>query len=1754
MEKSRNEKRTAGSAAKGKTSRLKKLAIFLLIIAAISIFGTLAWRYYIADKLKDYLITLAEQSINGRIEYDAISVNVFTGKARVKNLRVFLIGESEPVIRVPNADVDVFALRDKKVNLNVEGATITLVREPDGSINLLGLYKKPVEEKKPEWDIFVGLSAIRVDFTDKLGIPKDEVEELRKSDGLLQFESALAGLGVIPVADFPVRDFTFTASFERISGFFRSTAASEETTTEIKGFHEGTPFNADFKMNALTKRSSGNLVWNDDNYSTLKKYAEQISPYISPMNIDFQLREIKASFAGATGGQFGVNVSGTIENGTASIPDLEKIEIASLGFEFDSGSGELRVKNLAASYGDARLASAGEISFKESTLDASADVSNLDLATVPFETPLKGVLDASVTLTGSLGSPDIKGNASLTGSSYDKVRLGTVLAKFNSNQTGVNIESISMSGGDLIASGSGHFSRDGSANIDFSIPPTSVDAFAKLADMQIPAKGRVAITGNLNYSKSGGLRVTGNASSAELNTGGKLLGVVRTGFSFDGRNTNLSNLSFNWDAGGGVTVRTLAHVSTSGLAGGATKFSVDGRSVFAGMKSFEQPEEARLATDFVGLLPMTDEAGLFFDPNQPQRGIVIYSTDPTRIGMEVWWPRLPENADAVDAESVSLTGEVVIPAAEFEPSAPSPGWLMHGVLSAAAPASPRTVVMQAGGYPEVTFSVDAEIGGGGGGKAQPFTATGDLKLERFFLQPILVELRGEGTLDNSRIYATATGRYKKRGFTARAGYGYKSKGNHDYDIHLLYGNSDFTLKGELNPADGAISASLNSEAIQLEDLLDLDGIYGSSQLAGDVSGTLANPKVKGALEFESAEYASSAPPYPTFELRDGSIPFAYGERAVHIAGGRMKFGESELSLSGLVSEGEMSVQLSSSEFSLGDVAGVLAPEVEIDGRGELIAKLSGTLHEPLYTLDFVQNAGAVNGIPFSDAVLAVSGDLELLHLKALRLGSEGGSVNASGDLSLDKEHRVSANLVLEKFQVGLITPLFMQKGDTALHGLVDGNASISGTVKSVVSEVSIELSEGRILNQEIEGILEFNTTKDEIRLTAFEASAGDSTVMMEGVIRDTIAQSELSIDIPYLDLALLNPFMNLSVEEGFWGVISAGTIAKQSERGPYMAGYLSGSGGLGFGIIALAGVSGNFNIYSDSIELREFKLTTEDSVLEADGDLPIKLLSPETRRAIEEGTLRDLPAGFAGGAARGRAPHEAPESERFNLSLRAENFKLDYLSRILPDTGISVGGTVTANLEVGGTPEFPIVEGTVDFAVRDFDYQNMVSVGSVDGKINVNYDPDIVAQTFWLENFVIGEPEAGAEQPAPRGRRSENADDAKKTHNITLDGGGSFRLMPFLLFDLGISGKLNNFERFLLSNIYRGPIAGEFVLEKDISDANIHVGGFVTLKQGGTFTIHAPEAQASAPKPLPVTFGTYLAAGTSEASGAIQPPQTGGRFSQRSLSPFKVFIEQGVNVRFPPIVDLRAEIQSAVDNSGKVSPLLIQGDFPNVSITGTLQSYKGSLIVLRHTFRVVDPPFEIRFDPMWGLVPYLRGRAAVVITQRSDASLAGFDSFAEDLTVYVNLDSLATELDDISMTSDPPLSQDEIARRLLGVLPPEGSVQGLTPEIREELYKVVGARVGRILEDKLNLDQFLLTIGDENVFYIDIEKELTDRISVLYSTELFGSDRSEKREQFGIRFLFLKRRLTRAYLELMYDNSDSKFQGHEIRIVLRQRY
>ncbi|MCD6119845.1 hypothetical protein J7K50_08430 [bacterium] len=1772
--------------------RAHRFRIFLLLLAIFILVAIPIWRFYIATNLKNYLVSLAETHINGKIDFDSIQVNPITGRVRIRNASVKLPGEDMPVIEVPEVSVDVFKLREQNIDIVLEVPTVRLVRERDGLINLQKLVKPAEEEKAPtKWNIELSFNGMFLYVTDNIGIPPDTLAKIRGgNNALASFEKACAGLGVKPVSEYNPDEFEQRIVFERLSGILRMDAEKNELACSLTGLHKDSKFSGSFRINRESGDLSASMEWGKENYALFAPFIDQLTPFMSPLEPTLVLDSVKADIAGTVGDLIGARIACRVSNVGVSIPDYPRVQIDNADFIWDTGSGLLQIGGFNLSAGDALADAFGTVELGQKTLDLTASVAGFDLDLLPVEIPVAGTLAAKLNIGGAFDDPVIHGWAGLSHTRWENHDLGAADADFTATLNTVSLERFAMGGGEIVMSGSGLVTTAPSAEIDFSLASTPISTLAKYMNTEIPASGRIAAQGKFNLDPSGNVSVTGKVQSPEILANEKRLESVRTDFQYDGEGFEATNLSFNYRQGGDVAARTVMNIKSGNLAGEHPSFTVSGKTSLPGVPQIEVPLEGPSSTDIVGLFPEMGDEDLFYDPNAPKKGVVILSTDPSRIGEEVWWPRLSENetgTETTENEGAGVSGNAGESGnasqsgqGNAEPGAPGTLWLREGVLSHIAgelshpEAGIIAVAVRSNPCPFITYNAEVSLDSLAGLAIPTVNTKGTMSLEGLLIKPIEMEFTGSGALNELKLYLSAGGRYKKRGYTVRTGYQMRKNAPHEFDLYLLYGNSDFTVKGTLDPATNILSADVLSEAIQLEDLLDLEGIYGTATLSAKVGGTINSPRAKGDLLLESAEYESSKPPYPIFEIREGRFPFTVDLNEIKIENGAFSFGNSTLSLAGRSSKGEMSVTLTGSDFSLESFTKVIAPDVTIEGKGDLVVRVAGTLRNPEYSLDFGQDDGSLNDIPFGDAELVAVGDVRLLDITKLHLGSDDGDIDAKGRLSFEEDRAIKGSLTLSKFQIGLVSALFMT-GGTMLDGLIDGSVEISGTLDSPRSNVELTLSDGKIQDQEISADLQFSTEPDRIVLDFFELYAGDSTVLMNGVIRDTIAESQLEIEIPYLDLSLLNHIAGFTAEEGFWGAISITTRVKTSERGPYMAGSINGSDDLGFGRISLASMDGAFDIYPDMFLFKEFKFSTKDSVLVVDGRVPIKGLSEAMLETLKTGKITEIPVGFSESETLRRPePSENGSDEEFSLNLRAENFSLEYVSTVLPDIGLEIGGTVTANMNVSGAAEFPVVSGTIDLAARDIRYLDIASVGGVEGEIFVEYDPDLASQKFSLGRFVVTDPETSAGAPSKDGKRKGENSDSVQPHTIEVGGGGTFRLKPFTLYTLDMSAILSNFERFQLLDIYKGPVEGELFLGKELDDINVHIGGSITLERGGTITLQAPDPDAPPAAPLPITIGTRLGGMSAAFSRTASAPETESsatdngkesgmqqsayeRMSGLPLIPFKVYVKPGVSVRFPPVVDIRAEIEGAKDDKGEILPLKISGHYPDISMQGKLESYKGSLIVHRHTFRVVDPPFEIRFDPMYGLLPYLKGKAAVVIPggARGSDSLGEFSGgFDDDLTIYVSLDCSVDDLSQITLTSEPPLSEEEIKRRMLGVLPPEGSVQGLTPEIRDELYNLVGARVSRLLEDKLNIEQLTLRIGEENELYIDVEKYLSANVSVLYSATLFGNEALDEREKIGLRYLFLKKKLLRAYIEAFYDNSGSGFTGNEIRIVLRRKF
>ncbi|MEP0814815.1 MAG: hypothetical protein HRF49_09165 [bacterium] len=1755
--------------------RLVLAALVWLAIIAATVFAL--FRFYLGGMISKLLVKIANDNLNGTVEFERISLNVFTGTARVSDIRIFDIEGGSPVVEVPEVEIDVWPLLGKNFTATIKNARISAVRNPDGSINLLRLLKPREEKREPAWNATIDWYGITIDADDNFGIPPEQLARMRGENGsITKAEKFIALLG-LEADKAQTKRFSHSITLERISGALRFKAAGREATARFKGRHGQTDFSGDAFLNLESGRASANLTWGREDFEFIRAYAEQALPVISKLDPRLEIERVQIEYARMSDGTWGAKIDVDLPLASATFYRDTPFALTDSKVTYDTGAKLLEIKNAGARFGEAAASLSGSADFANETLDFQVAIRDFDLSVLPAANAPSGILSGDFKVGGTFSSPMIRGGAKATGVFAAGHAIGSVEADFTASPERAAISRYSVYGGEIAVSGSGIVTNAPSAEFNYVFPPTQISRLERLAGAKKGyVEGLIGSSGRVSYA-DGSLSVSGNALSPRLIASNVEVEGVRAEFKFDGRSLAIPSLRFDYSAPGGVTIETTARVKAANLSGGKIQVEVESESRLIGLEWAEHHRPpAAAAADLFGIVP---ETGLAVDPNAPKRGVVIESTDPSRIGMETWWPRKQDGlesgisdgqAEVEEAEIVESVLGILAP-----PVMKTVAWLREGEL-APKERGGKSVPAADGAVPVVKYVGLAVLDPAArGGQPPNITLEGRMTAEGILLRPVDVEIKSEGAAGESWIYATATGKYKDRGFMARAGYRPCLGCDHEFNVYLLYGSSDFAAKGTVDIEKAAVSAKIESTAIQLEDLLDVEGMYGSATLQADLSGAIADPEVNGVLLLDSADYQSPRQSQSLISFSDGRFPFKADASGIKLSDGMFHLGGTSLSLNGSVEKGTMNVVLAGDSFSLGDLTRNAFPEVEISGKGSLSASLTGTTRNPDLHLAYFQSEGEINGVPFSEAELTAEGDLSGIAISKLNLSSKGGRISASGNLDLIGDFPLNAGISVTDFQAGVVTPLLPKVSEAKLLGIVNGDLEVSGTLKSPEFRVTgLTMRDGSILGQPLdEAFITLSYAGDEVKIDNFSVQAGESTVVAQGTInKSNFSESQLSIDASFLDLSLINPFLPERIPGEFRGSIGINTIVKYGDFGPYMQGSLQSAGELGYADISLIGASGNFTVRGDRIELADFVFIKEKgSSLHIDGTIP---LPSEASEAISE---IEVP-GISG-------PSEQASPGRFDLHMRSDDFEIAYLTALMPNLDISSGGTLTADLKVTGSLNNPLIEGAVRVSAVDAEFWGVrgegeayardlksgpvISAGEVTGTISLKYNPNLDANTFEFGEFKVSETTAGGVKkgkPAKPKPLSAAGQPEVKEHTIEIGGGGTFRLRPFRLYQLDVTAILKRFEKFTLPGVYRGPLEGYATFTKSLTDINVHVGGSMTLGTGGVFTLKAPDPDRT-PVSLPITLGERASSSgqtTAENAGPIAPPQRtiSPQILKQPLKPFEVYIEKGVTVRFPPLVDLRAEIQGAKDKEGKVSPLKIKGDWPNLELEGVLESYKGSLILHRHTFRIVEPPFEIRFDPKnvdeFGVqYAYAKGKAAVVLPGGAGGSgMDDFDLFDNDLTIYVNMDNPLTlnALGDVRLTSDPPLPDDEIKRRMLGVLPPEGSVQGLSPEIRDELYNLVSARVSRLLEEKLDVEQFSLRIGERQELYVDIEKEISDRLSLLYSATYFTSDGENEKEQFGLKYTFLKRRLLSAYVEALYDNTDSGFYGNELNVVLRRKF
>ena len=134
------------------------------------------------------------------------------------------------------------------------------------------------------------------------------------------------------------------------------------------------------------------------------------------------------------------------------------------------------------------------------------------------------------------------------------------------------------------------------------------------------------------------------------------------------------------------------------------------------------------------------------------------------------------------------------------------------------------------------------------------------------------------------------------------------------------------------------------------------------------------------------------------------------------------------------------------------------------------------------------------------------------------------------------------------------------------------------------------------------------------------------------------------------------------------------------------------------------------------------------------------------------------------------------------------------------------------------------------------------------------------------------------------------------------------------------------------------------------------------------------------------------------------------------------------------------------------------------------------------------------------------------------------------------------------LSSEPPLPADQIRNYLLGGV---SDVMAGRTEITEfaesELYSYGTGFISRALETTFDLEAFRFggTGSADNPFYIDMEKDVSDKLTFTYYRDFFNQ--TGQSEEFGLRYNLLKGMYDGNYqnLDLTVNFEEGGFTGSE---------
>jgi hypothetical protein len=1162
------------------------------------------------------------------------------------------------------------------------------------------------------------------------------------------------------------------------------------------------------------------------------------------------------------------------------------------------------------------------------------------------------------------------------------------------------------------------------------------------------------------------------------------------------------------------------------LTGGEAPVDLDGQ-----LNLKQQTGKLTLTAFKLGVQQIADIAARLGKSEQPQKvnatGELSLKADITLAGgkpqtaVRVWSDRIGLEQAAVTHFDAS--GQLALP--EFKLASASGTVVLDKPLAAGPFTSdgPLRVTVRAGGTV-----------GGLDGKQPQLALSGSAESPNLKPAKTTAVFKVAGAADDPELRLQLKSMLEGKPLTVN-GQGHYRQGWSPVTASLDWQQTQVDFSGNVDPAAQKVDGKLSAAQVDLGRFSGNPALSGVVSVNATLQGQFDALNIAGKVSSPQMAYATPQKKYQVEALSAG-FKLAEGDR-ISVSDGKLRFEGNELHAEGTLGKAGSDLTIASADFNLlsalalvppgagkgtpGQVTKADSKPLSVKSSGPLVLRLTGTVKQPKADIQYQSGPGSVEGHSFSSASLAGTADQHGAHIRKFEMHSAAGSLSASGDVQFQPVG-FNAAAQVDSFDLGVLTPLLGATNELSqLQGKLNGTLKVNGTPKKYAADADLSLAGGSFRGYALDSAqARLKADASGIEVTNLTVTSQHTTLTAQGTIPSDPSQARFTVKAPKAELALLQPFLPKAAP-ALKGAVQL-SASLQPGHGSYPDAHIElqdNGNGIEVGGRKLSSVAAQADLNNDVFNLKQLDIGVQRSSLRLSGTVKLADLN-------QRGASRPLP---------------------LDMSLTADNFNLADIAPLLPADvrGELPGGVITVQpLKLGGTTDDPLLTGSVVFALSKLPANLPSTIATIGGSV------DIENNTFKIKNVDIGTSEGGQAGTIGQAR---------------ITGAGRFALNPPRLLagavniDLSPADAGGRFIKLTQDGLLAADTGNGI---KATSNSDSRNGSFDgTL--GGQLTFSAPNAEYA--NSMAVLGGKLIVTEPKGKSTLTLPTVEGGGGEGKPgmrISQLEVVVQDGTEVRYKPAVDLRASITGDLMLSG--IPGLPEGNRDGLRVRGDLHLQKGSLLIYRHTIRLDEDTDNIlRFSGEPGdFMPSFTGRGVIILpnvlnggdvfsTSGNTPGSPGVPSIgngisareSRDLKVFFNFNGVKLSPDlkgekDVTLTSDPPRSQEEILRYLVGGVGDLLAGQGDLGDVAQgELIGFGSNWVSRQLEDALGVDA--LTFGGSpkdvnNPFYMNVEKELNPELSVTYFRNFFST--SNQQEEIGLKYRPFRQAL------------DSNLQGLEFHV------